>query len=289
MLRKNSPFAILSLFAFILPFVLLGMSKGGDRTGDMAGMGALLLIFAFGIGSILGLILAVLSFVFREKLRILSLAGLLPLPLLILFFRMKASTEAIRQKEAQALVIKWEAECLEWYEKYRTTPERLLSFDPRTADNSQRCAFEMALSTQPLELELELLSRLFEGRTEVQGYVLKHPKIDAQFLMQRFPEARRQSINRENSPLEFMVRHPALPADQLREIATNLEISDWCLVIAREEYRRRAGMTQDQIRNRSRLDYTGDAQPPGDVLPPIPSNADRQKLDKEVVPQNNRL
>ena len=53
MIQKYSPFAILSLIPLFLPWIALRVMGGGDRTGDMAGMGFLLLIYVLGISTFL--------------------------------------------------------------------------------------------------------------------------------------------------------------------------------------------------------------------------------------------
>lgn len=281
MIQKYSPFAILSLIPLFLPWIALRVMGGGDRTGDMAGMGFLLLIYVLGISTFLGLVLAVASFLFREKLRLLSLAGLFPLALVVMQFWRKSIAESTRMQQAQALAVKESAECMEWYERYRTQPERLFAFDLRTADNGQRCALEKALSTQPLKLDREFIGKLFDNKVEVQMLALHHPQVDSDFILQRYPEALRLDILGERSPLEIMVRHPKFPDAQLKEVATSLDVAEPTLVSARDEYRRRAGMIGQEIYTRRNHDYSGDPQPPGDVLPSIPSYQERQNRKKK--------
>lgn len=283
--RGPSPVAWAAVGLAVL-ILMCPPGTGGDRTGDMAGLGAILAYFIWVLLSALGIALTAASFLLREKLRHISLAGLLPLVLLVGGISYSQYQERERLRRADALRLSEEAECLAALKRFRGDPAVLEQIVWDRAGNAERCAMHRLLSgSEPLDPDL--LSRLYARDHLLRLAILQRPDLTREFLVERFPQAFDEALSGwQVATLERMVNHRRFPDDLLKQVALDEAVPEAPLCAARARFRKQAGMTEAHVFMAAEADRTGNDQyrVPNDVLPPIPSRVERERRRLKIQP-----
>ncbi len=284
-LQERSPVAWATV-GFAVLILMFPPGTGGDRTGDMAGLGAIFAYLIWMLLSALGLVLTAASFLLREKRRLFSLAGLLPIVLLIGGISYARYQERERLQQADALRLREEAECAAALQRFRDHPPLLEQIVWDRAGNANRCAMQRLLSgSEPVEPDL--LSRLYAQDLLLRLAILQRPDLTREFLEERFPQALEEALSgQQAAALERMVYHPQFPDELLKQIALDEAVPEAPLRAARARFRKQAGMTEGQVFMAAEADRTGDKQSrvPNDVLPPITPWVERERRRLNLQP-----
>lgn len=256
-----------------------------DRTGDFAGLGALVVAVVWLVSAIGGLLLLAASFLLREKHRHVSLVGLLPLVLVASSIAMSKQQEHARQRKAATLRREFEQQSDAALERFRGNPHLLEAVAWNRATNSELHAMERLLSSGDVPVEGELLARLYAKDHVLRLAILKRPNLSREFLEERFDKAWEEALDGSGMlTLELMAKHPNLPNDLLKKVALDEAVPGAPLMAARERLRRQAGMTEAQIFMARESDRTGENRMPNDVLPAIAPWVERERRRLKLAP-----